>query len=53
MATHECRQCHKPYEPRDPEVQARWSRSRPETEGLCLECIARAGLESAMEAPKQ
>jgi hypothetical protein len=41
-----CRQCSKPYEPRDPVVQARWNRTRPETEGLCLECIGRMGEEA-------
>ena len=37
-----CRQCGKPYESRDPAVQQRWSRTRPETDGLCLECIREA-----------
>jgi hypothetical protein len=33
-----CRNCHQPHEPRDPAVQERWNRTRPETEGLCMEC---------------
>jgi hypothetical protein len=43
-----CRLCGTPYE-RDPAVQERWSRTRPETDGLCLSCIGRMGNEKAME----
>lgn len=46
MISRTCRECGTSYE-RDPAVQARWNRTRPETEGLCLECISRAGAEAA------
>jgi hypothetical protein len=50
MTRHTCRDCRKPYE-RDPAVQAKWNKTRPETDGLCLECIGKAGTEKAMEEP--
>lgn len=50
MTEHICRGCQKPYE-RDPAVQAKWNKTRPETEGLCLECITRRATDRIMEEP--
>ena len=45
-----CKECREPYE-RDPAVQEKWNRTRPETEGLCLKCIGRLATDKAMEEP--
>jgi hypothetical protein len=50
MTRHICKECKKSYE-RDPAVQDKWNKTRPETEGLCLECIGRLATDKAMEEP--
>ena len=47
-----CRQCHQPYVPPDPTIEAKWTRNRPESAGLCLSCISQVagdmcGIEEA------